>query len=383
MLVPTLLQAAFIFALGACVGSFVNVVAWRWPRQQGIVSPPSRCTSCGRTLRWWENVPVVSWMVLRGACRTCGVRLGAGHVAVELGCAMLFAGTFTLLFTGPWKEPPSADAFWWLRLGAWHAAPAFAAVLVLWGCLLAIALVDAETGFVPLPLTLLATGSGLAGMLIQAAASRGASGAIAAGWPCGVPSPAWCAAGVGGALGVLASAAAVQLRVLPRTFEACQDDLPTGHDRREVLKEVLFLVPPLAGMVLAHRLVTSGVLEATGPLWLAGGASSLGLLVGGGTIWITRILGTLAFGREAMGLGDVHLMAAAGTVLGWRDSALVFLAAPFLALIWVALSGGVARWKGSRARELPYGPHLAMACVLVFLGRPWVVPAATMLFGLP
>ena len=173
--------------------------------------------------------------------------------------------------------------------------------------------------------------------------------------------------------------------MLPRTFEASgeEDEPSPAEARREVLKETLFLSLPLAGMLLGHRLVTAGSIVAEGPICVALGASSLGLLVGGGSIWVTRILGTLAFGREAMGLGDVHLMAAAGTVLGWRDSALVFLVAPFIALAWVAVSGGLARWRGSRARELPYGPHLAMACVLVFLARPWVVPAARIAFGLP
>lgn len=384
MLVPTLLQAIFMFALGACVGSFVNVVAWRWPRRQGIVTPPSRCTTCGRSLRWWENVPLVSWVALRGRCRTCGVRLGAGHVLVEAGAGALFAGTFILLFCGPWREPASPDANWWIRLGPWGAMPALVAVLTLWGGLLAVGLIDADTGYVPLPLTGLVTGVGLVAMLIQAIAFRGASGALAAGWPCGAPPPAWCAAGVGGLLGVAAAAVALQLGLLWRTFDASDDsrDWTASRSRREVLKEVPFLMLPLIGMVLGHRFATTGALAAEGPIWLSLGASGLGLLVAAGSIWITRILGTLAFGREAMGLGDVHIMAAAGVVLGWRDAALVYLAAPFLALVWVALSGGLARWRGGQAREMPYGPHLAMACVVVHLGRPWVVPAARAVFGI-
>ena len=384
MLVPTLLQAIFMFALGACVGSFVNVVAWRWPRRQGIVTPPSRCTTCGRGLRWWENVPMLSWLLLRGRCRTCGVRLGAGHVLVEAGAGLLFAGTFILLFAGPWREPAAADASWWLRLGPWQAMPALIAVLVLWAGLLAVALIDADTGYVPLPVTMLVTVVGLVAMVIQAVLFRGGSGALALGWPSGAPSPAWCAAGVGGLLGVTLSVMALQLGLLPRTFEAAgeMEDWTASQSRREVLKEVPCLLLPLIGMVLGHRFVTTGGLAAEGPVWLSLGASGLGLLVAAGSIWITRILGTLAFGREAMGLGDVHLMAAAGVVVGWRDAALVFLIAPFLALVWVAVSGGLARWRGGQARELPYGPHLAMACVLVHLGRPWVVPAARAVLGI-
>lgn len=386
MLLPTLLQGAFLFALGACVGSFVNVIAWRWPRRQGIVSPPSRCGTCGRGLQWWENVPILSWCLLRGRCRTCGVRLGAGHLAVELGCAALFAVTFVMLFCGPWSSQPSADASWWIRLGPWQAAPAFASVLVLWGCLLAVALIDAETGYVPLPLTSVATAVGLLGMTLQGLMPVGASGPLAEGWPAGAVEPAWCSAGVGGLAGLVAAGLMLRAGLLPSTFEAADPDddrwTPT-RSRREVLKEVPFLAVPALGMVLGHGLVTSGQVSAEGPIWLAVGASGLGLLVAGGSIWVTRVLGTLAFGREAMGLGDVHLMAAAGSVLGWRDSAVVFLLAPFMALTWVAVGGGLSRWRGSSTRELPYGPHLAMACVAVLLGRPWVIPAAKAAFGLP
>jgi prepilin signal peptidase PulO-like enzyme (type II secretory pathway) len=81
-----------------------------------------------------------------------------------------------------------------------------------------------------------------------------------------------------------------------------------------------------------------------------------------------------------MGMGDVHLMAAAGAVIGWRDSLLAYLIAPFVALAWVGARGILARLRGQAARELPYGPHLAIAVMVAFLGRAWVVPIARMLF---
>jgi leader peptidase (prepilin peptidase)/N-methyltransferase len=148
--------------------------------------------------------------------------------------------------------------------------------------------------------------------------------------------------------------------------------------RFEMLREIGFLLFPIAGSAIGGMMLHDVVLPA--PL-LALGSSALGLLVAAGAIWLTRILGTLGFGREAMGLGDVHLMAAAGAVIGWRDGLLAYLVAPFLAILWVLCSGGVARMRGKAARELPYGPHLALACVIVFLGRPWVGPMARTLFG--
>ena len=76
--------------LGACIGSFVNVVAWRLPRQESVVKPRSHCPRCGTTLAWFENVPVVSWLMLRGRCRHCGAAISGRYPAVELLCSGLF-----------------------------------------------------------------------------------------------------------------------------------------------------------------------------------------------------------------------------------------------------------------------------------------------------
>ena len=76
--------------LGACIGSFLNVVAWRLPRQESVVRPRSHCPQCGTTLRWFENVPVLSWLLLRGRCRHCGSTIAVRYPAVELLCAGLF-----------------------------------------------------------------------------------------------------------------------------------------------------------------------------------------------------------------------------------------------------------------------------------------------------
>jgi leader peptidase (prepilin peptidase)/N-methyltransferase len=86
--------AAAAFAPGLAIGSFLNVVAARVPLKRSIVSPASACMSCGHELAWYENVPVVSWLVLRGRCKSCGSRIGAVYPAVELLTALLIAGSF-------------------------------------------------------------------------------------------------------------------------------------------------------------------------------------------------------------------------------------------------------------------------------------------------
>jgi prepilin signal peptidase PulO-like enzyme (type II secretory pathway) len=86
--------AAVAFAPGLAIGSFLNVVAARVPRKRSIVSPGSACLSCGHELAWYENVPVASWLALRGKCKGCGERIGVVYPAVELVTALLIAASF-------------------------------------------------------------------------------------------------------------------------------------------------------------------------------------------------------------------------------------------------------------------------------------------------
>ncbi|MEA2403959.1 MAG: leader peptidase (prepilin peptidase) / N-methyltransferase [Thermoleophilaceae bacterium] len=75
---------------GAIIGSFLNVVAYRLPRGESLAWPGSRCTSCGEAVRSYDNVPVVSWLVLRGRCRHCGDKISAQYPVVELLTALVF-----------------------------------------------------------------------------------------------------------------------------------------------------------------------------------------------------------------------------------------------------------------------------------------------------
>ena len=77
--------------VGAVIGSFLNVVIYRLPRRESLVSPRSRCPSCGIQIAGYDNVPVISWLVLRGRCRHCGESISARYPAVELITALVFA----------------------------------------------------------------------------------------------------------------------------------------------------------------------------------------------------------------------------------------------------------------------------------------------------
>jgi leader peptidase (prepilin peptidase)/N-methyltransferase len=86
--------AAVALVPGLAIGSFLNVVAARVPLKRSIVSPGSACMGCGHELAWYENIPVVSWLALRGRCGGCGARIGVVYPAVELLTALLIAASF-------------------------------------------------------------------------------------------------------------------------------------------------------------------------------------------------------------------------------------------------------------------------------------------------
>jgi leader peptidase (prepilin peptidase) / N-methyltransferase len=83
--------AAFAGVLGVVIGSFLNVVIWRVPRGESVVRPPSHCPRCDREISPRDNIPVVSWLILRGRCRHCGEPIAARYPMVELGTGLLFA----------------------------------------------------------------------------------------------------------------------------------------------------------------------------------------------------------------------------------------------------------------------------------------------------
>jgi prepilin signal peptidase PulO-like enzyme (type II secretory pathway) len=150
------------------------------------------------------------------------------------------------------------------------------------------------------------------------------------------------------------------------------------HARREMLKEVLFLTPCLAlawlgGWGFAH------FAGHTPQLWLVALSSSLmGYLIGAGVIWMIRIFGSLAFGKEAMGLGDVHMMGAVGACIGWIDATLAVPLAAVCGLYWVIIS---SIRNSPTGRAMPFGPYLAVGTMLVIFGKPLIEMGLNHLLG--
>lgn len=138
-----LFEALTAAAYGACWGSFLNVVIWRLPREESLVTPRSRCPKCARAIAWFDNIPLLSWLLLRGRCRGCRRPVSARYPLVELSMALLTAGLWLR-----WPHRP-----------LWSAAAAVCA-----GALLAVALIDWDTFLIPDELSL---GLVVAGLLIS------------------------------------------------------------------------------------------------------------------------------------------------------------------------------------------------------------------------
>ncbi|HKO57442.1 MAG TPA: prepilin peptidase [Thermoanaerobaculia bacterium] len=89
-----MLLGFYAFAMGAIVGSFLNVVIHRWPREESIVFPGSHCPHCNAPIRWFDNIPVLSWLVLRGRCRRCRQGIAVRYPLVELANALFWLGIY-------------------------------------------------------------------------------------------------------------------------------------------------------------------------------------------------------------------------------------------------------------------------------------------------
>ncbi len=270
---PTIL-AIWLFLVGACLGSFLNVCIYRLPAGLSIVWPPSHCTRCMKRIAWYDNLPILSYFLLRGRCRQCGATFSIQYALVELLMGLLAAGFYLAYFVFLVRR---------LGFGRWDIYLVHMALLA---ALVVSSMIDLKYKEIYTVVT-----------------------------------------NVGMVLALAASAI-----------------FPALHGHSEL------------------------------PDWFGGGRldglirSAVGLAVGGGMIWITAILGRLAFRREAMGFGDVLLMGLIGAVLGWEAAVLTYFLAPFFGLIY-----GIWNLALHKDREVPYGPFLSMAAVVVMLARSTVV----------
>jgi len=376
----------FLAAYGGCVGSFLNVVIYRLPEGKGLVTPRSSCPKCGHPLAWYDNVPVLGWLWLRGKCRYCKAPISIQYPLVEAAVAVMFAGLYALYYMTLLRP----DFF---RSGFGVTWPIYVVHVVLLSGLFASTVIDARLYIIPrsIPWTVTV----LAVLILPLAVWYDTS--VQEHWqlfnrhmvPIAYASGVTTAAGAFIGLGI--SLLLLKLKILPLSFadyeQAYEEHLKANseadqdggedwfhypHPRREVLKELLFLVLPIVGAVVGYLFRPVGQVDWPAWVFVLGGVG-LGYLMGAALVWGTRILGTLAFGKEAMGLGDVHLLAAIGAVMGPGEVIPVFFIAPFFGLVAAVLMFGLGAMLKKRFQPIPYGPYLAGAAVVVLIWREPII----------
>ncbi len=237
---------------GLAVGSFLNVIIYRVPRKIGFVKGGSRCPHCSSPVRWYHNIPVVSYLVLRGKCANCSQPIALRYPLVELLNAVFYL-----------------YCYWQFELSLHSFALAF-----LGSSLLVIFFIDLDFQIIPDGITL-----------------------------------------PGMAIGLLIS-----------------------------------LVPGGLGIVNAL----------------------IGLLVGGGALYLIAILGDWLFKKESMGGGDIKMAAMLGAFLGWQKILLVFISSAVIGLfVTVIMMAFSARLR--RERLIPFGPFLSIAAVLALVAGDRII----------
>ncbi len=133
--------------LGLAFGSFLNVCATRWPEEESVVSPRSHCRSCGRELKWYENIPLASWLALRGRCAGCGIWIGLRYPLVEFAVGATWA-------LAAWQTLPALYAPGWTNTSIFDALLFGVEKMIISWLLIGLAVFDAENLWLPDRLTL-------------------------------------------------------------------------------------------------------------------------------------------------------------------------------------------------------------------------------------
>ncbi|MBI2190982.1 MAG: prepilin peptidase [Planctomycetes bacterium] len=302
------MEYLFAFLFGAVVGSFANVCIYRLPRDISLYQPRSRCSFCGQPIVWYDNIPLLSFLALRGKCRSCQSFISFRYPFVEFLVAALFVLCYLRIVAAAPGYPPITDPDFVVRFWFRHPDAVSACVI---GCFFLAALVvatfiDLEYQIIPDSITL----GGLAAALILSAL------------------------------------------------------FPWWHRPADVLLDDVLLAGRIPGLGWLAGL--RAALDWIGSEWSphARGllSSLLGAAVGSASVWITGFLGKWLFRKEAMGFGDVKFNAMIGALLGWK----VAIGTLLLGAVFGAV-GGVAVLIRTRQSRMPFGPFLSLAAGLFLL----------------
>jgi prepilin signal peptidase PulO-like enzyme (type II secretory pathway) len=380
---PFALRIAVLVIVGGFVGSLINWGAYRLGWKPRAISPWSRPDGAAPRRRWTDRIPIVGWLGLAREARLFGAGFWIRPMLVELAAAIGLAGLYWWEFEcrGLWRTwwpvVVIGQAFFRLTTDAPLASATLAAVAahaVLLALLATASLIDLDERSIPDSITVPGTVVGLLAAMFYpwsmlpggeihvpadaasplsslvafltvasplpwpGALAAGRAWALAAGWGC-----FW--------LGIAA--------LLPRPWRLRRGWGVAIWLLAVRMKRGLMHWPMLA-LAIAGTGAIGWAWRVGGPGWIGLLSALVGMAGGGLMIWLVRVIGTSILGREAMGFGDVTLMAMIGSFLGWQPCLLVFFLAPLL-----ALGFGLARFFLRGDAELCYGPFLCLAAGVV------------------
>jgi leader peptidase (prepilin peptidase) / N-methyltransferase len=359
-------RLAIVFALGTCLGAAANLAIYQLAWYPRSISPWSQPDPSAPPRRFWDRLPIVGWLGLRRERGLHGVGFWIRPMCVELltGLGLAWLYWWEIAAAGLYPPGLSVRAYSAL-LPIQHLE--FASHVLLIVLMLVASLIDADEKTIPDSITIPGT---LVGLLLAAA------------WPMSLlpdltqvdrdfflrlssPNP-W----IDGLSGYPRTSSLWLglgcwwlwcLAILPRTWYSRH-----GWRRAMALCWARVTREPSAYRILRMALIGS---LAIAFVWFRGNAgweallsSLVGMAAGGGLVWLVRIIGAVTLRREAMGFGDVTLMAMMGAYLGWQPCLMIFFLAPFAGLIV-----GVLRLILFRDKEIPYGPFLCLAALLVIV----------------
>lgn len=343
--------------IGSCIGSFLNVVIYRLPLGMSVNKPKrSFCPLCKNQLPMWQNMPIISWLMLRGKCAHCAAPIPFRYIAVEIVTAALFGFVW-------WIFPPQVVVFLW----------------VLMALLVAITWIDAEHLIIPTNLTWAGSVVGLIACAVWPTLSSMAGynftwseglidGAI--GWAAGFFG-LWVVVELGKkAFGKKAMKFDKEVEWFLKEPEGEEDPMCFVIDGEEVPWWDIFSRKTDRLIVDATEVVVDGKATGGGELVIR----EQGIELSGGQTFELEEMVSLSgrakgavIPREAMGMGDVHLLGMVGAFFGWTGVFFSLFSASLFAIV-AAVVGRIGFGK-----QLPFGPFIAMGAVAWMFGgwRLW------------
>jgi leader peptidase (prepilin peptidase)/N-methyltransferase len=346
--VPFHFWTCVFFGFGAIVGSFLNVCIHRMPRGLSLVSPPSHCPHCGYSIPWHLNLPLITWLYLRGQCANCRAPISGRYLLVELLTGLLFMGC-------------------WLTYGRVETSLALAYCVVLAGFIVA-TFIDFEHYIIPDEITL---GGMAAGFVLSAAV------------PALHSTTARAVSLERSFLGIVVGAGLVYaiLRLGKLAFGKQRFDLPP--DTKVVFTETGLVLPDheIPFEELFYRKSDAILLQAKTVELIDRCYANVLVRLTPTKLSIEQdhfdpehiphlevVTQQIVVPREAMGLGDVKFMGAIGAFLGWQAVIFALMASSIIgATVGVSL---IALRRREWSSRLPYGPYIALASAFWIFAPP-------------